>query len=107
MPNIFRKRSNGNALPISKLESALSELRDRRARLVEKHAAAEQELRQAIESSQDRTPHRAIELATPPAAANYRASGLVLWPGSDLSAAPANVRSWESSGSGDGVLETT
>jgi hypothetical protein len=30
-------------------------------------------------SSQDRTPRRAIVLAPSPAAANYRASGLVLW----------------------------
>jgi predicted NUDIX family NTP pyrophosphohydrolase len=30
-------------------------------------------------SSQDRTPRRAIVLAVPPAAAPYRASGLVLW----------------------------
>jgi hypothetical protein len=35
-------------------------------------------------SSQDRTPRRAIGLAPSPAAAPYRASGLVLWHFSDM-----------------------
>src|ERR1700684_1115077 len=37
-------------------------------------------------SSQDRTPRGAIVLAVPPAAAPYRASGLVPWPNSDVAA---------------------
>src|SRR6266567_6838315 len=39
-------------------------------------------------SSQDRTPRRAIVLAPSAAAANYRASGLVLWHISDLTRCP-------------------
>jgi len=35
-------------------------------------------------SSQDRTPRGAIVLAVSPAAANYRASGLVLWRNADI-----------------------
>ena len=35
-------------------------------------------------SSQDRTPRRAIVLAVSPAAAPYRASGLVLWHEADM-----------------------
>jgi len=42
-------------------------------------------------SSQDRTPRRAIVLAPSPAAANYRASGLVLW---RKAAGRRNVCSW-------------
>src|ERR1700682_6058017 len=37
-------------------------------------------------SSQDRTPRGAIVLAMSPAAANYRASGLVLWREADVGA---------------------
>src|ERR1700694_4263860 len=43
-------------------------------------------------SSQDRTPRRAIVLAASPAAANYRASGLVHWHFSDLVIASRDVR---------------
>jgi len=35
-------------------------------------------------SSQDRTPRCAILSVVSPAAASYRASGLVLWPGADI-----------------------
>jgi hypothetical protein len=42
-------------------------------------------------SSQDSTPRRAIVLAPSPAAANYRASGLVQWHFSDLPRQPDNV----------------
>src|SRR5882672_11649251 len=45
-------------------------------------------------SSQDRTPCRAILLAVSPAAALYRASGLVLWHLSDIKGLPTNVRCW-------------
>ena len=43
-------------------------------------------------SSQDRTPRRAIVLAVPPAVAPYRASGLVHWHFSDMTAASSHVR---------------
>ena len=43
-------------------------------------------------SSQDRTPRRAIVLAVPPAAAPYRASGLVLWDQTDSLANFAQAR---------------
>src|SRR6266852_4126512 len=43
-------------------------------------------------SSQDRTPPCATVLAPPPAAANYRASGLVLWHDSEVPARLAYVR---------------
>jgi hypothetical protein len=43
-------------------------------------------------SSQDRTLRRAIVLNVSPAAANYRASGLVLWHETDLPVAVADVR---------------
>ena len=43
-------------------------------------------------SSQDRTPRRAIVLAPSPAAANYRASGLVLWHKADLGNQADDVR---------------
>jgi len=43
-------------------------------------------------SSQDRTPRRAIVLAPSPAAAPYRASGLVQWHFSDLKGLPDDVR---------------
>jgi hypothetical protein len=44
-------------------------------------------------SSQDRTPRRAIGLAGSPAAALYRASGLVLWPIASVDAVPRHVGS--------------
>src|ERR1700677_4575434 len=44
-------------------------------------------------SSQDRTPRGAIVLAVPPAAAPYRASGLVHWHFSDLVITSRDVRS--------------
>ena len=47
---------------------------------------------------QDRAPRPAIVLGTPVAAAPYRASGLVLWPDSDLPARPLFRRSWGRSG---------
>jgi hypothetical protein len=43
-------------------------------------------------SSQDRTPRRAIVLAVSPAAAPYRASGLVLWHKADVLKASPDVR---------------
>jgi hypothetical protein len=45
-------------------------------------------------SSQDRTPRRAIVLALSPAAAPYRASGLVQWYFSDMAFVLDDVRSW-------------
>src|ERR1700679_2226157 len=50
-------------------------------------------------SSQDRTPRGAIVLAVPPAAAPYRASGLVRWHQTDQSAGPDDVCSLGNSGS--------
>src|ERR1017187_2793223 len=43
-------------------------------------------------SSQDRTPRRAIVLAVSPAAAPYRASGLVLWHKTDMPTPLGDVR---------------
>ena len=43
-------------------------------------------------SSQDRTPRSAIVLAVSPAAANYRASGLVPWHQADLLGRLGDVR---------------
>jgi hypothetical protein len=52
-------------------------------------------------SSQDRTPRRTIVLAAAPAAAPYRASGLVRWHFSDVRHFPINVRSQDKNGLGD------
>src|SRR5260370_9086987 len=59
MSSIMRCRSGLMALPVMRDAPVLIEV--------------------ANPSSQDRTPHCAIPLATAPAAAPYRASGLVLW----------------------------
>src|ERR1700680_4032671 len=49
-------------------------------------------------SSQDRTPRRAIVLAASPAAANYRASGLVHWHETDIQQWSLYVCSWGQNG---------
>src|SRR5712664_3520943 len=54
-------------------------------------------------SSQDRTLRRAILLAVTPAAASYRASGLVRWHFSDGTAGLRNVCCWGKSGRRDCV----
>src|ERR1700722_12460439 len=47
--------------------------------------------------SQDRTPRGAILFAVPPAAANYRASGLVRWHRTDLPTLLSDVCCWRQS----------
>src|SRR5260364_51493 len=57
--------------------------------------------------SQDRTPRCAIVLAVSPAAAPYRASGLVLWPNADLSSGAGDVCCRDRTGPAPLILHDT